>query len=355
MEGALKRRYSFQPGPAELHPSVPAAIEAAVAEGVLSRYHRDPVWKSLFQEAQAQLAAHLEVPEGWLVAFVSGATEAWQIWVDLLAEHAALYVIQGAFGARWFALCQAVSPYSRSYEWDFSSPPAPQLQKLAERYGSVRSLALVHVETSVGAWLGEIESWREAFPQALIALDATSSLGALEIPWQAVDFVFASVQKALGLPPGLGIILASPQIQALAAEQPRTRYNSLSYLLAQASQHQPPSTPNLLNIYLLAKTLQDRPRPSLISSALKSRASLLYERLEALGYRPYLPTPYRSPTVLCFYFREGQKGIDLRQNLEAQGLYLGWGYGPEKEKTFRLANFPALPDEAFERLLAMVV
>ncbi len=347
-------RYSFQPGPSQLHPTVPAAIQAALAEGLLSRYHRDPVWKALLKEAQAQVTAYLELPTDWTVAFVSGATEAWQIWVDLMAEYTALHVIQGAFGKRWFALCQAASPYSRSYEWDFAAGAEAQRQKLAERYSSVRSLALVHVETAIGAWLDHLEAWRAAFPQAYMALDATSSLGALPLPWSAVDFVFASVQKAFGLPPGLGILLASPRIQALAAEQPPTRHNSLSYILNRAQQHEPPSTPNLLNIYLLAKTLHDRPRPTAVMPELARRAAALYERLAALGFRPYLPAPYRSPTVLCFYLREGQTLQELRQQVEAQGLYLGWGYGPEKDKTFRLANFPALPDEAFEELLAVI-
>lgn len=343
-------RYSFQPGPAQLWPDVPALIQQALQEGLLSRYHRDPVWQALFQEAQEAVAAFLGLPKGWLVVFVSSATEAWQVLTDATAELTSLHIVQGAFGERWHSLQAAASPFAYAYKVDMAQPWEPQLEALSQKYGSVGLVAWVQVETSIGAALPPPHALRKYFPQALIAVDATSALGGLTLPWEAVDIAFASVQKCLGLPPGLGVLLLSPEVVERFRDFPRTRFNSLSYLIQQALQHQPPHTPNLLGIYLLAKSLPARPPLAEIEATLRQRATSLYASLIEKGYSAYVPKGYRADSVLSFFWPDAQKAEYLRAKAEAEGLYLGWGYGPEKERFFRIANFPALPEEAYKAL-----
>ncbi len=347
-------RYSFQPGPAQLYPEVPSAIREALEAGILTRYHRDEAWKSLFAQAQAALLGHLEAPEGWLVAFVSSATEGWHLWIQATADLTALHIIQGAFGERWFELRAAISPFAKKYEWDFTVSPEVQVEALQSRYQGIASLALVHVETSKGAWLPDISTWRKAFPGALIGLDAASSLGAIPIPWNEVDFVLASVQKALGLPPGLGVIFLSPRCVDTFQDYPAQAYNALSRLIKMAQQHEPLYTPNLLGIYLLARTLPSRPPVSQYVSTVKDRARRLYEKVAARGYSPLLPEPYRAPTVLTFKAPSETALQELHHRAENNGLYLGRGYGELKNHTFRIANFPALPEEAYETLLSIL-
>ncbi len=347
-------RYSFQPGPAQLYPGVEAAIQEVLDSGLLSCYHRDEAWKGLFAEAQASLLTHVEAPADWLVAFVSSATEGWHLWVQATADLTALHVVQGAFGERWFDLRAAISPFAKKYTWDFSAPPEVQIELLKERYSGIATLALVHVETSIGAWLPDIPSWRRAFPEALIALDAASSLGAIPIPWESLDFVLASVQKALGFPPGLGIILLSPRVQATFQDHPILTYNALPRLIKMARQHEPPYTPNLLGIYLLARTLGPRPSVSRGFADLSRRAEELYVKISAKGYEPLLTESFRAPTVLAFAASSESTLHELHQRAKNRGLYLGWGYGPLKNQSFRIANFPAIPDGAYEILLSIL-
>ncbi len=348
--GAIQ--YSFQPGPAQLHPSVTPAVEELFASGLLSCYHRDAVWKEIFEEAQTAVLKHLEAPSDWVVAFVSSATEGWHLWIQATAHLTALHVLQGAFGKRWFELRAAISPLAKKYDWDFNAPPEAQIESLQSRYRGDATVALVHVETSKGACLPDLSAWRKAFPEAFIAIDAASSLGAMPMAWGEVDFVLASVQKALGLPPGLGIILLSPRCQTAFLDHPVTAYNTLSRLLRMAQQHEPIYTPNLLGIYLLAKTLPLRSSVSQAFPALAQRAQHLYETISAKGYEPLLPAPYRSPTVLTFTAPSETALQNLRERTEAAGLYLGWGYGELKSQSFRLANFPAIPNAGYEQLLS---
>ncbi|MCX7607224.1 MAG: aminotransferase class V-fold PLP-dependent enzyme [Bacteroidia bacterium] len=344
-------RYSFQPGPSQLAPDVLSLIEEAVQQRLLSRYHRDPVWRELFSQAQESVRSHLELPGEWLVVFVSSATEAWQVLVDATADLTSIHILQGAFGERWYHLQKAVSPFAYSYAVQEGSQWEPQLSSLAEKYGAIGFVGVVHTETSRGAELPALSDLRSSFPQALIAVDVTSSLGGLLLPWEAADIWFASVQKCLGLPPGFGVLLLSPSAWKRFADLPRTRYNSLGYLIEKARQHEPPFTPNLLSLYLLARSLPSRPTLRNTADQLEKRARWLYDALEKAGYQPKVNKPYRARTVLSFRWREGQNVAQIRGKLEAAGLYLGWGYGEEKEASFRIANFPALPQEAYEELV----
>lgn len=347
-------RYSFQPGPSQLHPQVAALLQRALEEGLFSRYHRDPVWKELFAQAQSAIAQHIGLPEGWLVLFVSSATEAWQILVDATADRVSLHLTQGAFGERWYGLQAAASGFAYRVAVEATQPWLPQLETLGQKYASVSFVAVVQVETSVGATLPEWHFLRKTFPNALIAVDATSSLGAIAFPWEEADIVFASVQKGLGLPPGLAVLALSPEALRQLRELPATRYNSLSRLIERAEAREPPFTPNLVGLYLLAEGLPQRPPVREGETALSKRADWLYATLEQRGFVSLQPIEYRAPTVLALRWPEVKLGQELRSRAEAQGLYLGWGYGKEKDTFFRIANFPALPDAAYEELLGLL-
>lgn len=352
MEGQI--RYSFQPGPAQLFPQVEFWIKVALQEGLLSRYHRDPVWKGLFARAQVAVSEYLGLPEGWVVAFISSATEAWQILVDVTAHLPVLHFVQGDFGRRWFALQQVLSPSAREAVVDPARSWDSQVAEQAERCPDTRYIAAVHVETSVGAWLPDLALLRNAFPEALIAVDATSSMGGLCLPWEAVDVAFASVQKCFGLPPGLGILLLSPRMVARQTGTPRSRYNSLGYLIERAQTHEPPHTPNLLNIFLLGHLLPELPSLPDTERHLQARARWLYEEMALSGLSPIQPNVYQAPTVLAFQWRLPDEGQIVRRRAEQRGLYIGWGYGTHRDTGFRIANFPALPDAAYRELLSLL-
>lgn len=344
-------RYSFQPGPSQLYPDIGTYIQEALSEGLLSRYHRDPVWKALYRSAQEAVKTFLGVPSDWLVLFVSSATEAWQILVDASAESPSLHFIQGAFGERWYTLQKNASPFAFSHTVDETLTWPEQVEAASRKYAGAAFVGAVHVETSRGAALPDLPTLRKAFPSALIAIDATSSLGGLQLPWEAGDVWFASVQKCLGLPPGIALMILSPAAQERYGEYPHLRHNTLSYLIRKAQIHEPPFTPNLLGIYLLARSLPNRPPLSETHQRLQARAHTLYQALTEKGYLLPIPEAYRAPTVISATWKDPTKAQEKTEKLEKEGLYLGKGYGKESQTHFRIANFPALPDQAYEELL----
>ncbi|MCS7188688.1 MAG: hypothetical protein RMJ66_02940 [Bacteroidia bacterium] len=347
-------RYSFQPGPSQLAEPVPELIQEALKKGILSRYHRDSFWRETYAQAQEALYRYLKTPPGWLALFTSSATETWQILADATAGKNTLHITQGPFGERWHTLQSYTTPHSHRYELSLTETWEAQLRFLQTKYGKADLIGIVHVETSIGATLPAIEQLRAYFPEAIIAVDATSSLGGLLLPWEDLDIVFASVQKCLGLPAGMAILLLSPRSIEIFKVFKRSRYNTLSYLIDQASKHEPPYTPNLLNIFLLAKLLERTTPLTEIELHLKRRASILYQELEGAGYVPLVPPPYRADTVLGFRWQDPRVGTLLRAKAEQEGLYIGWGYGENRQTHFRIANFPTLPDEAYTMVMQIL-
>lgn len=290
-----------------------------------------------------------QVPEDYALYFLSSATECWQVIAENLVPNRSLHLYNGSFGERWFTRTRAFQPGSLGIAFDLQEPPL--LQPDGRAYDLI---ALTHNETANGtaiplSFLGPV---RGAYPEALVAVDATSSLGGIALPYAVADVWFASVQKCLGLPSGLAVMFVSPRAQQVIESLPEIgRYNSLPYIHKQAKKLETTHTPNMLAIALLATMLHHTPT----LTELEARIETEYQRWEswlATNVR-YLPlvqdTTLRSRTVIALAptFCEPET---LLADAEAAGFVLAKGYGPWKANTIRVANFPALAPEAHAAL-----
>ena len=125
----------------------------------------------------------------------------------------------------------------------------------------VDAVALVHSETSTGALapLEQLAQVVRARPGVLLLVDAASSLGGLPVETDGwgLDFVFTGSQKALALPPGLALGVASARLLDRATGLPdRGRYFDLPAYYDAALRHQPLATPVLPLYYALDRQLQ---------------------------------------------------------------------------------------------------
>ena len=167
------------------------------------------------------------------------------------------------------------------------------------------------------------------------------------------DVWYASVQKCFGLPAGLGILLLSGKAKAKVAQLgERGRYNSLSFMLENAANYQTHYTPNVLGIYLLYRVLQDMAPIAQVDGRLRARMAVLEE---AVAQSPTFDllvdnAATRSTTVLAVSGTE-EAIVEVKKAAEKEGMQLGGGYGPLKASSFRIANFPAITDAEFMRLV----
>ncbi len=222
----------------------------------------------------------------------------------------------------------------------------------SEQFDLAELLCLTHNETSNGTILPDatLKNIRKEF-NGLIAVDATSSMAGVALPWAAGDVWLASVQKCFGLPPGLGVLVVSPRaIERAKVLGECDHYNSLLFIRDNFAKNQTPYTPNTLAIYLMGRVMAQVPPIEIVDDHTDRRAERIYRKLRELSFEPLVENSVvRSPTVVAMRGSEAAIRV-LKAEATDAGIQLGNGYGAWKNTTLRIANFPAIPDAAYDRL-----
>lgn len=351
---------SFNPGPSKVDPGVRQFMEQAHDEGFLQLGHRSERFVQLSKQVVATLRAKLNIPGEFFIYFTSSATECWEIIAQSLTRTRSLHFYNGAFGERWFQYAQALRPGATAYP--FGVQDALDAQGLPPA-DNVDVVCLTQNETSNGTQVDAtlLQRVTNHYRDALICVDATSSLGGLNLRYSRADVWFASVQKCLGLPAGLGLLICSPRaIERAKALGERAHYNALLSIHEKMLNYQTTHTPNVLGIYLLNRVLESRPIVKNLHDHLTARADILYQFLEetfAAGQPLVASRERRSTTVLAVEVTgpPADRLDALKRHCLAQGIQLGGGYGAWAKTTFRIANFPQLTDPDFVRLQAALM
>jgi phosphoserine aminotransferase len=342
---------TFYPGPSKVYPQVREFMLDAYDQGVLSMNHRSSGFMDICRRAIEGLKLKLAVPPGYAVLLVSSATECWEMIAQSLTAQAGFHVYNGAFGEKWLEYARRLRPGSAGYAFGMNEALQPEAVPVP---GAAEVICLTQNETSNGTQVpgGIIRRFKELYPDRLVAVDATSSLGGLAFDFTAADVWFASVQKCLGLPAGLGILICSPQALERASRLgDRAFYNSLLFVDENFRKFQTPYTPNVLGIYLLSRVVQLIEPISATGSRLERQAADWYAFLEPLpGLQPLVGNAaVRSATVIAV---EASPPVitQLKEGAKREGIVLGNGYGAWKDSTFRIANFPALTEAEIDSL-----
>ncbi|MBC8155821.1 MAG: aminotransferase class V-fold PLP-dependent enzyme [Bacteroidetes bacterium] len=327
---------TFYPGPSKVYPQVAEYAAQAVREGIVSLNHRSPGFMDIVRETTRLLHDKLAVPANYHIAFVSSATECWEIVAQSLTIATSLHPTTGAFGEKWRDYAHRIKPYRAGDEVD--------------------TLCVVQNETSNGMQvpMPQLADWRRDF-RGLIAVDAVSSLGGIALDWLLADVWFCSSQKCLGLPAGLGLLIYGPDALKRAEQiGERSHYNSLLFIHENSIKFQTQYTPNGLGIYLLMRVMEQVPSIAEVDAVTKRRAADWYAFFETQdAHSPWnvlIADPaLRSDTVIAVQ-GSGAHIDAVKAAAQQAGITLGNGYGNWKNTTFRIANFPAIADEEIEKL-----
>ncbi|MFD2784373.1 aminotransferase class V-fold PLP-dependent enzyme [Hymenobacter rubripertinctus] len=346
--------YTFNPGPSQVYPQVRRYLQDAFDEGWLSAPHRGERFVQLMRQTVQELKNKLNVPQDYTVFFLSSATECWEVLTQSLTPTKSFHLYNGAFGEKWYEYAKALRPETKGLKFGIDEvPDARNLPGLDEHTNLV---CLTQNETSNATQLrdGAILNIYNRLPgNALLAVDATSSMAGIQLKFIKADIWYASVQKCFGLPAGLSVMLLSPRaVERLRKVNERSHYNSLTAQYEKMLNFQTTHTPNVLGIYLLSRTLHDNPIIKTTHQHVLERANKLYDYFDqATRLRPLVTNPEtRSSTVIGL---QGAPALieEVKRQALAQGMQLGSGYGSWKPTSLRIANFPAIPDAAFEQLV----
>jgi phosphoserine aminotransferase len=343
---------SFYPGPSKVYEEIPQYVSDAYQAGVLSINHRSPEFMDIFRIAVELVKKKLAVPEPYTVMVATSATECWEIISQSLVRNSSFHVYNGAFGEKWHLYSSLLLANTDALVFD--PEELPNLSAL-EPAKSTELLCVTHNETSNGTalstkWMREV---RSLFPDLLVAVDATSSMAGVELPWESGDIWFASVQKCFGLPAGLAVLILSPAaVDRAKLIGEKKHYNSLFSIIEQGQKLQTTHTPNVLSIYLLMRTFEAREEVKTINQIIQNRYRKWIEVINELSYCSLLINNdlIRSNTVIPI--QASPLIIDqLRLEAKQSGITLGNGYGVLRETTLRIANFPAITEDEIQILI----
>lgn len=199
------------PGPTP----VPEAALLALAKHPIG--HRSSEFSNLMAEVTQNLKWLHQTESDVLMLTVSGTGAVEAGMINFLSPGDRILVgCNGKFGERWAEVGQAYSLQVETVTAEWGQPLDPQLfaQKLeADTEKQIKAVVITHSETSTGV-LNDLETINrhvKAHGEALIIVDAVTSLGAVNLPIDAwgLDVVASGSQKAYMIPPGLGFVAVS--------------------------------------------------------------------------------------------------------------------------------------------------
>ncbi|MDB9514070.1 alanine--glyoxylate aminotransferase family protein [Kamptonema animale CS-326] len=247
------------PGPTP----VPEAALLAMAKHPMG--HRSSEFDAIFAECTENLKWLHQTKSDVLSLTVSGtgAMEAGII-NFLSAGDRVLVGNNGKFGERWGEVAQAYGLNAEiiTAEWGQPLDPEKFREKLeADTNKEIKAVIITHSETSTGV-LNDLETINrhvKAHGEALIMVDAVTSLGAANVPMDewGIDVIASGSQKAYMIPPGLGFVAVSPKAWEAykTAKLPRF-YLDLGKYRKDAAKNTTPFTPPVNMFFGLQVTLR---------------------------------------------------------------------------------------------------
>ena len=337
---------SFYPGPSKVYPQSLNFIQEAYELGIVSINHRSERFEHLLKETLESLHDKWNIPTDYTIYFISSATEAWEIIAQSLIKSKSLHLYNGAFGKKWAHYTSQIVPKAQEQLFEITESLSDfMLRSSKDLLQDIDTLCLVQSETSNGTGQKIRRTDFKNSDDLIIAVDATSSMGGIELDWLEADVWLASVQKCMGIPAGLGVIICSPKaLKRAELLGKRDHYNSILLMEENRKLYQTHYTPNVLGIYLLNRLSQTLPNIQEINKQTLIKMNLweqFWQNQEKFDFNFLIgDSRLRLPTVLALTGPPQQ--VEKIQILcGAHGIELGKGYGEWKEHSIRIANFPS--------------
>jgi aspartate aminotransferase-like enzyme len=340
----------FLPGPVWVR----EGVRQAMAHEAIG--HRGKGFADLYGRILPRLSKVFRT-QGFVFTTTSAATGLWEASLLNLAPDRVLAVVSGAFSERW-AVCAKDLGFAvdvLEMPWGLPADPAQVTRALGK--ASYDAVTVVHSETSTGT-LNDLAGLAAAVREssdAFVLADVVTSLAGSPVEPDAwgLDFALSGSQKALALPPGLGVAFASDRYRKRARDRSRAHYLRLSEAEEFAQKNQTPYTPSTPHLFaldvqldhILAETIEGR----------WARHDALRSRVERwAGERGHTHVPAagaRSWTVSCLKPAPGISSEALVTKVKDRGFTIGGGYGKWKSSTFRIGHMGDVDLASLEALL----
>jgi len=350
----MRKERLLSPGPTP----VPPEVLLEMARPVI--HHRTAQNRTVVREVTDALKGIVLTTNDpvLLTSSGSGGMEA-AVTNTVAAGEEAVCIRGGKFGERWSEICSAFGrvPVNIDLTWGEAVEPAAVARALEEHPNAVAVCATL-CETST-AVVHDIRALAEITRETpvLLIVDAISALGAMELrmdDW-GVDIVVAGSQKALMLPPGLGVVALSDKAWAKAEQTERTCYY-FDLLKARASlaKDDTPWTPAHTLILALRRALGMIESAGGVEAMWQTAAGLAdatRTAVQSMGLTLFSTSPANAVTAIRM--PEGVDGDAVRKRMwERDGITVAGGQAALKGTIIRVAHMGFI--DRFDVIAALV-
>lgn len=337
------------PGPTP----VPEQVLLAMAKHPIG--HRSGEFSKIMAEVTENLKWLHQTQNDVLMLTVSGTGAMEAGIINFLSPGDRVLVgSNGKFGERWGEVCDAYSlNVDRiTAEWGKPLDPEQFREKLeADTEKQIKAVIITHSETSTGV-INDLETINrhvKAHGEALIIVDAVTSLGAANVPIDAwgLDVVGSGSQKGYMIPPGLGFVSVSAKAwEAYEKAKLPKYYLDLKPYRKNAAKNTTPFTPPVNLIIGLQAALQMMKAEGLESIFARHQRQMnaTREAMKALGLPLFAPDGAGSPAITAV----APTTVDAEQVRSVMkkrfDIVLAGGQDHLKGKIFRIGHLGFVSD-----------
>lgn len=329
----------FIPGPIDVNEDVLAQM----ANQVIS--HRGSEASAL-QEAITQNLQDLFYTKNNILLSTSSGSGLMEGSIRSCTLKRAAVLSCGSFGDRWYKMGVLNGVPADLFKVELGKAIEPEMVDKVLSTNKYDTVMVTHNETSSGITnpIKEIGEVVKKYDDIVYCVDAVSSAGGMkiEVDKSNIDICLTSVQKALGLPPGMSLCTFSEKAKKRAEKVPNRGYyfDLLAiYEYIQNKNYQYPSTPSLSHMFALNFQLE-----KILNEGLDNR----FKRHEDMAnlvrdwaqehFQIFTDVNYLSNTLTVIKNTQGISVSNLNKKLQERGFLIANGYGDLKEKTFRISH-----------------
>jgi len=336
-------RLLLGPGPSMVHPRVYAAMGRPLVG------HLDPYFLGLLDAVQADLR-RLFGTRNKLTLPISGTGSAGMeaCFANLVEDGDEVVVgVNGVFGTRMAEVARRLGARVVTVEAPWGEIVEPQAVETALRgCTKPRLVAVVHAETSTGAWqpIEDVAALAHRHGALMLADCVTSLAGCpVDVDGWDVDACYSGTQKCLSCPPGLApVTFGERALQRIASRnaKPRSWYLDLSLIGAYFGQTRVyHHTAPISMVYALSEALALVEEEGLDARFERHRSNhvALMAGLGVLGLEPAAAEGHRLWMLNSVRVPEGVDEAEVRRRLLLRhGIEIGPGLGPLAGKVWRI-------------------
>ena len=337
------------PGPTP----VPEKVLLAMAKHPIG--HRSGEFSQLIAETNENLKWLFQTKNNVMTLAASGTGTVEAAIINFLSAGDRILVgSNGKFGDRWAQIAEAYGLNVTTIKSEWGTPLNPddfakELQADSEK--KIKAVMITHSETSTGVLndLQAINKIVKAHGEALIIVDAVTSLGSFNIPvdeW-GIDVIASGSQKGFMLPPGMGFVTASDKAwEAYKTATLPKFYLDLGKYNKSADKSSTPFTPPVTLYFGMKVALEMMKEEGLENIFARHTRQKEASRaaMKALGLPLFAPDTHASPAVTSVV-PDGIDAEKIRSVMKNKfDIALAGGQDHMKGKMFRMGHLGFVSD-----------